>query len=578
TPAGEVFYGGTYFPPDGKYGRPGLRTVLGSVLEAYRDRREHVHSQAQAIRRVVDAHLDEGGQGPVAPRVLEEAERQMARVFDRKNGGFGTQPKFPHPGAVTLLLHRWWDQPTDEVRTIVDRTLAGMGRGGVYDQIGGGFHRYSVDAEWIVPHFEKMSYDNSELLRAYCDAYSLFGTDEYAEVARGIVRWVQEVASEPEAGYAASQDADVGLEDDGDYFTWTRDEASEVLDQEELDVAAAYYDIGTAGEMHHNPSKNVLYVATSVSELATRSGRTEEAVRSLLDSARRKLKTARDQRPAPFVDRTRYTAWNAMMTSALLRAGAVLNDRWASRHALDTLGLLRREGEADAVAHTPGGIGGLLDDQVQTAAAALDGYEATGDPAWLGWAEAIMDRVWRDYWDDERGGLFDIAKGRQDETGVPPARAKPVQDTPTPSPNGVAGIVAARLHELTGSARWQERGAALVAAFAGRASELGLYAAAFLLALDWQVSPTTHLVIVGPREDETAEEMRRLALATFVPRKVVQRLTTEEAGSRPLPAALAGMLSAASGSRAYLCTGNVCRRPAESVQEWRATLQARVLD
>ena len=380
------------------------------------------------------------------------------------------------------------------------------------------------------------------------------------------MRWVKEVASEPEAGYAASQDADVGLEDDGDYFTWTRDEAAAVLDQEELDVAAAYYDIGTAGEMHHNPSKNVLYVATSVSELAARSERTEEAVRSLLDSARRKLKTARDQRPAPFVDRTRYTAWNAMMTSALLRAGAVLNDRWASRHALDTLGLLRREGEADAVAHTPGGIGGLLDDQVQTAAAALDGYEATGDPVWLGWAEAIMDRVWRDYWDEERGGLFDIAKGRQDETGVPPARAKPVQDTPTPSPNGVAGIVAARLHELTGSARWRERGAALVAAFAGRASELGLYAATYLLALDWQVSPTTHLVIVGPREDETAEEMHRLALATFVPRKVVQRLTTEEAGSRPLPAALAGMLSAASGSRAYFCTGNVCRRPAESVR------------
>ena len=178
-----------------------------------------------------------------------------------------------------------------------------------------------------------------------------------------------------------------------------------------------------------------------------------------------------------------------MMTSALLHAGTVLDDDWANSHALSTLASLRREGEADAVAHTPGGIGGLLDDQVQTAAAALDGYQATGDSAWLGWAEAIMDRVWRDYWDDERGGLFDVAKGREDGTGVAPARAKPVQDTPTPSPNGVAGIVAARLHELTGSPRWRERGSALVAAFAGRASELGLYAATYLLALDWQVNP-----------------------------------------------------------------------------------------
>jgi hypothetical protein len=368
------------------------------------------------------------------------------------------------------------------------------------------------------------------------------------------------------------------LHDDGDYFTWTRDEAAAVLGDDEMEIASAYYDIGTAGEMHHDPSKNVLYVATSVTELAHRSGRSEDGVRSLLASARNKLKAARDERPTPFVDRTRYTAWNAMMTSALLQAGAVLDDEWAGRHARATLALLRREGESDAVLHTPGGIAGLLDDQVQTAAAALDGYQATGDPAWLGWAEAIMDRVWRHYWDDERGGLFDVAKGREDGTGVAPARAKPVQDTPTPSPNGVAGIVAARLHELTGSPRWRERGSALVAAFAGRASELGLYAATYLLALDWQVNPANHLVIVGPRGDATADAMHRIALAAFVPRKLVQRLTTEEAGSRPLPPALAGMLAAADGARAYFCAGSVCRRPAESVDEWRATLRERVLD
>ncbi len=203
----------------------------------------------------------------------------------------------------------------------MDRTLEGMGRGGVYDQLGGGFHRYSVDAEWIVPHFEKMSYDNSELLRVYLDAYF---AARHGGIRRGRPRnraLGERGASDPEGGYAASQDADVGLEDDGDYFTWTRDEAAAVLDPEEMDVAAAYYDIGTAGEMHHNPSKNVLYVASTVSELARRTGRTEEVVDSLLDSARRKLKTARDQRPAPFVDRTRYTAWNAMMASALLHAG-----------------------------------------------------------------------------------------------------------------------------------------------------------------------------------------------------------------------------------------------------------------
>src|SRR5512134_689942 len=264
TPEGEVFYGGTYFPPDGKFGRPGFRTVLGAVLEAYQDRREQVVAQAQAIRRVVDAQLDEGARGDLPPDILDTAVRRIASAFDRRNGGFGSQPKFPHPAAIRFLLHRWWDHPTAEVRTIVDRTLEGMGRGGVYDQLVGGFHRYSVDAEWIVPHFEKMSYDNSELLAAYLDAHALFGTREYGEVARGIVRWVREVAADADGGYAASQDADVGLDDDGDYFTWTREEAAAVLSSEEMDVAAAYYDIGTAGEMHHNPGKNVLFVATTV--------------------------------------------------------------------------------------------------------------------------------------------------------------------------------------------------------------------------------------------------------------------------------------------------------------------------
>ncbi|MGH7579841.1 MAG: thioredoxin domain-containing protein, partial [Gemmatimonadales bacterium] len=350
TPAGEVFFGGTYFPPEGKYGQPGFRTVLASVLDAYRSRRAQVEAQAQAIRKALDTHLDESAPGEPSPALLGQAEEQIARVFDPVNGGFGSQPKFPHPGAVTFLLHRWHDQPTEEIRRIIDRTLEGMARGGMHDQLGGGFHRYSVDAKWIVPHFEKMSYDNSELLKAYLDAYASFGTGEYAEVARGIVRWVREVASDPEAGYAASQDADVGLDDDGDYFTWTRDEAAAVLSGDELDVATAYYDIGTAGEMHHNPGKNVLFVAAALPATARLVGLTEEAARLLLVSARRKLLEARSLRPAPFVDRTRYTNWNAMMASATLRAGSVLGDTDARAHALATLDLLRRESaEPDAL-------------------------------------------------------------------------------------------------------------------------------------------------------------------------------------------------------------------------------------
>jgi uncharacterized protein len=575
TPAGEVFFGGTYFPPDGKYGRPGFRSVLGSVLEAYRGRREQVQIQAQAIRRVLDEHLDEGSPGEVSPSMLDNAVSQMVQLFDPVNGGFGSQPKFPHPGALTLLLHRWYDQPSDQIRLLVDRTLQGMARGGMHDQLGGGFHRYSVDAKWIVPHFEKMSYDNSELLKTYLDAYALLGTEEYADVARGIVHWVREVASDPEGGYAASQDADVGLDDDGDYFTWTREEAAAVLTRDELEVAAAYYDIGTAGEMQHDPGKNVLFIAASIPKIALRTGESEERTALLLRSAQDKLRAERARRTAPFVDRTRYTNWNAMMASALLRASTLLESQWPGEHALLTLNRIRREStEPDAVAHTSGGVTGLLDDQVQVAAAALDAYEMTGQPEWLEWAERIMDRVWTEYWDNEGGGLFDTARGRTGEAGLLPAKAKPIQDTPTPSPNGVAGIVAVRLHELTGEPRWQQRGAALAAAFAGRASELGLYAATYLLAVDWQVNPATHLVIIGDADDPNAQAMHRAALAAFVPRRVVQRVPPAEAGRRPLPPALKGMLAAGGGARGYACTGSSCSQPAADLASWQATLDS----
>src|SRR5690242_13394978 len=418
TPAGEVFYGGTYFPPDGAHGRPGFRAVLESVLEAYRSRRGQVQSQAEAVRRVVSDDLNEAAAGEASPAMLDEVVAGMIRVFDSVNGGFGRAPKFPHPGAMALLLHRLWDRPDATARTILDRTLQGMARGGVYDQLGGGFHRYSVDAEWIVPHFEKMSYDNSELLKVYTDAYAMFGDQLYGTTARGIVHWVSEVLADPEGGYGASQDADVGLDDDGDYFTWSHDEAAAVLTPAELDVAAAYYDIGTAGEMHHNPSKNVLFVTGTVGAIASRVGRGVDEVKTDLELANAKLLAARGARTAPFVDRTRYTNWNAMMASAMLRAGAVFDDAEARTHAL----------------RTPGGIAGLLEDQVQMASAAIDAHEATGETEWLEWAVRLMDRVWADYWDADAGGLFDTARQRASEPGLLPTRAKPVQDAPTPSP------------------------------------------------------------------------------------------------------------------------------------------------
>jgi uncharacterized protein len=571
TPGGDVFYGGTYFPPDNGHGRPGFRAVLEAVLDAYRNRRHQVVSQAEAIRRAVTAQLDEPSGGTVTAALLDAAELQILNAFDPAYGGFGREPKFPHPGALLFLLSRWFDAPSDGRREAVDRTLEAMARGGMHDQLGGGFHRYSVDRQWIVPHFEKMSYDNSELLRIYTEAFAAFGTPEYADVARGIMRWVRDVLAEDAGGYAASQDADVGLEDDGDYFTWTRDEAAAVLTPDELDVASAVYDIGTAGEMHHNPGKNVLFIAATASALAMRSGRTEDEITRLLSSARGKLLHAREQRPTPFVDRSRYTGWNAMMASAMLRGSVAFDDPWAAAHALRTLERIRAENpDPDAVAHTPGGVTGLLDDQVQTAAAAIDAYEFTGSHAWVDWAGRIMNRVWSDYRDPRSGGLFDSANAAGE--GLLPARSRPLEDSPTPSGNGTAGIVLSRLHELTGDARWRDRADELLTAFAGRAAELGLYAATYFQAVDRLVQPATHLAVVGGSGDPDAERMHQRALRLFAPRRVVQRIDPADVGTRHVPPAVSGMIASSAGARAFLCRGMSCSAPADTDGAWERTL------
>jgi uncharacterized protein YyaL (SSP411 family) len=259
-----------------------------------------------------------------------------------------------------------------------------------------------------------------------------------------------------------------------------------------------------------------------------------------------------------------------MMAAAMLKAGVALELPWAVDHALKTLTRLRSENaEADAVRHSPGGVPGLLDDQVNVALAAIEAYEATGAAEWLDWSRGIMERVWIEYWDRERGGLFDTLPAIAKE-GLLPLPAKPVQDAPTPSPNGVAGLVVARLYEHTMNPDWAARRDALIAAFAGKAEELGLHGATFLLALDWQLNPPTHLVIVGPEGDPLANALHHRALATFLPRKIVKRLTASDNVS--LTPALAAMIGAGGETRAYACVGTTCRVPVTADREWAALL------
>src|SRR5271156_3927699 len=339
TPDGKPFYGGTYFPPNDHYGRPSFKRVLTSIANAYKEKHGDVVEQAKMVESAIaQAESFAGRGGRVSASILAAIQKSAFSMFDAQHGGFGQAPKFPHPSALDLLIEQYARMGDESQRNLIVSTLEHMANGGVYDQLAGGFHRYSVDERWVVPHFEKMCYDNSELLKNYVHGYQATGSEFFADVARDIIRWMDEWLSDREhGGFYASQDADISMDDDGDYFTWTLDEARAVLTEEEAPVAALHYDINEVGEMHHNSAKNVLYVRAPIDEIARRMSLGSERVRSLLDSAKKKMYSARLKRPTPYVDKTVYVGWNGMCVSAYLEAAKVLNLEPARHFALRSL-------------------------------------------------------------------------------------------------------------------------------------------------------------------------------------------------------------------------------------------------
>ena len=561
TPEGDVFYGGTYFPPDDRFGRQSFRAVLERVREVFDAQPDRVSGSGREVRAHVAASLVEAERGDLSPALLDRGATQMERLFDEAHGGFGRQPKFPHPAAVDFLLGRWWDTGRERWRAIVERTLTGMAEGGVHDQLGGGFHRYSVDARWIVPHFEKMSYDNSELLKVYLHAYAAFGTPLFRDTAEGIVRWCFEVLADRErGGFAASQDADVGLDDDGDYFTWTEDEARPLLSAAEWDAARRRWDIYAEGEMQHDPARNVLWLARSPAAIASELQLPEPQVAQLLAGAAAKLRASRAHRTAPSVDRAVYVSWNAMLAEALLEASAILARPDCAEFALRTLERLWSE------AMTPGGgmrhradhPGGpvLLDDQVQAASAAIAAYQHTGDGRWLERSRALADFTLERLADKVGGGFYDSVPGAG--AGLLDQPAKPIQDAPTPSPNAVAASVLLRLAAITETPHYAAEAERTIEAFAGGAADAGLFVAAYMQAADLMIHGACRIVVADTTT--IGNGLAGEALAVYRPRTVVSH-------------AAASPVAGIAGPVALVCIGTACAAPATDAAALRHTLE-----
>ena len=581
TPEGKPFYGGTYFPPDDRYGRPSFKRVLVAIANAYREKRGDVLEQAQMVESAVaQAESFAGRGGRISAAVIDAIVESAEKMFDERNGGFGSTPKFPHPAAVDLVIEQYARAGKEELRKVFVTTLEHMARGGVYDQLAGGFHRYSVDERWVVPHFEKMCYDNSELLKNYVHAYQATGQEFFAEVARDIIRWMDEwLCDRAHGGFYASQDADYSMEDDGDYFTWTLDEARAALTEEEAAVACLYYDINEIGEMHHNPAKNVLFVRAGIEEIGRRLNLSETRVRELLVAAKKKMYAARLTRPTPYVDKTVYASWNGMCVSAYLEAARVLDLGEARQFALRSLDRVLAEGWADnsvrptlkhVIAYSDPQAerretAGVLDDYAFTVIACLDAYEATADFSYFRFAQAIADAMIDRFFDPVGGGFFDRpATAESGALGILGTRRKPFQDSPTPAGNSVAVIGLLRLHAYTNNTAYREKAELALEAFAAVAGQHGIFAATYGLAVMRFSHPHTQVVVVG--QDEAAERLFRAAVRSGDGNTGVLKMAASGAVAQNLPPALAETIPNLPAVRegrpfAVVCSGSACQPP-----------------
>jgi hypothetical protein len=578
TSEGKPFYGGTYFPPGEQHGRPSFRRVLLSIANAYREKRADAVEQAEKVVSAISQAESLGGQSSdFSPSVITAIVEAALEAYDARNGGFGHAPKFPHPAALDLLIDHATRQKDERAKELYLHTLERMARGGMYDQLAGGFHRYSTDERWIVPHFEKMSYDNSELLKNYVHAYQSTKNPFFSEVAKDIVRWMDEWLSDRErGGFYASQDADDSMDDDGDYFTWTREEARAVLHPQEADIACLHYDINEVGEMHHNPAKNVLYERVPVPEIVRQLNLESAQVTELLASAKRKLYAARLQRPTPYVDKTVYAGWNGLCISAYLETAKVLRLPGALEFALRSLDrVLAAAVKPDSsllhvIAYSDPRsehrqVAGMLDDYAFVSGACLDAYEATGQLHYFSSARSIGDAMISKFFDAAGGGFFDSETTSPKATlGVLGTRRRPFQDSPTPAGNPAAAIVLCRLHSYTEEGSYRDKAEQTLELLATVAGRYGIFAGTYGLAATHLAYPGTQVVVVG--EGDLAERLHQAATTGYALNRAVVRLRALDVSSKALPPTLAKTIPSipgVSGDRAValVCTGFTCQPP-----------------
>ena len=575
TPEGKPFFAGTYFPKSARMGMPGFVDILRQIADMWQNDRARVLKSSEEITKAIHpkSHLDTFVHGERMD-TLKKGYAQLARSFDLSRGGFGSAPKFPTPHHLIFLL-RWHKRSGDSFALeMVEKTLDAMMRGGIFDQLGFGFHRYSVDEKWLVPHFEKMLYDQALLAMAYTEAYQATGKVEFAQVAREIFTYVLRDMTAPDGGFYSAEDADSeGRE--GLFYVWTPRVVKEHLGRETGDLFCRFYGITEEGNFEEGQS--IPHVRTSLQGFAAKEGMDLTTLETVLKDARDRLFDVRNKRVHPLKDDKILTSWNGLMIGAFAKGYQVFGDQAYADAARSSVGfilenlrtadgrILRRYRQGDAA------YPGYLDDYAFMTWGLIELYEATFEIPYLEEAIALNEAMTDIFWDEQGGGLFFTGKGNEPLI----TRSKEVYDGALPSGNSVAALNFLRLGRMTGNVDLEKRAEQLTRAFATQVTDHPMVYTQLLVALDFMIGPSQEIVIAGDPAHESTQAMIRAVHRKFLPNKVLLLRLQGAEGKRlvSLSPFLEAMVPSNQQPTVYVCEQYACQAPVKDVDELEAVLR-----
>ena len=570
TPEGKPFYGGTYFPPEDRQGMPGFPRILQGVAQAYRERPADVEKSVGQILETLH-HMAESqpSENDFAPGIIAESCEKIARAYDSENGGLGQAPKFPNPGVYELFLRYYSESGDERYLTMVAQTLSKMAQGGIYDHVGGGFHRYSVDAKWLVPHFEKMLYDNAQLLRIYSQAYLITREPLYKTVVEESARYLLREMHQPEGGFYSTQDADSEGEE-GKFFVWTLAEIDALLGAEDGEVFARMYDVTEEGNFEE---KNILHPILTVDQASKFFRKEKSEIEALIARTKEKLFTAREKRIKPFRDEKIIAAWNGLLLSGLAEAIKITGASScleASRRTVEFIfGRMFRDGYLLHVYKDgQAKLRGYLDDYAFVALGLLDLYEVLLDRSLIDRAMELADIMLREFWDERGGGLFYTGKSHEPLI----SRAKPVFDASIPSGNAIAAQLLLRLYHLVGAEDYHTRAETILRSYYDAMVSQPFGFAHMLCALDQYLHPAKEIVIVGERSDARTTDLIKEIHSLYLPNKAVLIFAPGESLEKVSPL-MVGKQQIDGRPTAYVCQNFTCSAPVTSWAELKRLLE-----